>query len=200
MRKFRRNWLVVLLFFLLSGCYLPNQFEAVIEIAQNGNYSVSYQGILTYAPMVEEIRAGKLTPAQQEEKRKILERDLKRDSGFKELVYIGNGSFKVKYRHNDRIDGTHMYTFTRRNAAIFTVRTDKKGVTSISGASLAPEHEQRIIKAGIQMMGELKVITDVSTILENNATQAGENMGYKIFVWKINSPTAPTPKLTLRLK
>ncbi|MBF0094250.1 MAG: hypothetical protein HQL34_06870, partial [Alphaproteobacteria bacterium] len=97
-RFWRARLAVVLLIAAgLASCYVPDDFKAEIRVASNGDFAMSYEGILTWAPLYSDIKDGKLAPADIPAKIALFEEDLRRDTNFKEIKSIGKGRYQVRY-------------------------------------------------------------------------------------------------------
>ncbi|MBI5119698.1 MAG: hypothetical protein HZA67_01730 [Rhodospirillales bacterium] len=194
-----RSLILALLIPLLSSCWLPNQFEAVIQIMKDGKFAVQYKGTMDYAPLVYDIKTKGLAIEEQSKKMAILERDLRRDSGFQEVAPMANGRFRVRYRHDDQITDTFIYTFVRRNAAIMKVLVGKDGRASIWFDTLGAEDAKRAASLGMSINGTVKVISDLP-ILESNAQQTAQQGTAKIYTWQVTRyDQTPAPKLIFKM-
>ncbi|MBF0168127.1 MAG: hypothetical protein HQL45_10905 [Alphaproteobacteria bacterium] len=190
---------LALLLPLLSSCWLPGQFEAIIKIMKNGAFAVEYKGTMDYAPLVYKIKTEGLSQEEQTKQMAVLERDLRRDSGFQEVSLMGNGRFRVRYRHDDLIEGTFLYTFVRRNAAIMKVLVGKDGRASIWIDTLSTEDAQRAAALGLAVNGTVKVISDLP-LLESNAPEKKQQGAATIYAWRITRyDQTPAPKMILKM-
>lgn len=201
MRKRSLGFLALLLLApLLSSCWLPNQFEAVIQIMKDGTFSVQYKGTMDYAPLVYKIKTEGLAQAEQTKQMAVLERDLRRDSGFQEVAPMANGRFRVRYRHDDKIDGTFIYTFVRRNAAIMKVLIGEDGRASIWFDTLNPEDAKRASSLGMSVNGSVRVMSDLP-LLESNAQSKSQQGAATIYNWQVTRyDQSPAPKLIFRFR
>lgn len=194
---------------LLSGCYLPTEFKAEIRINAIGDYSMMYVGDLVFAPLYEDAIKGKLTPAEIKDKIAILIRDFERDkvydpvknkttdvSHYKEIVDKGMGRFFVRYQREGWLDDRDTVTFVRRNAVILSMRT-KDGVMSVAVQGLGASDSQRIMGLGLDVKGELRVVTNAQ-VLEHNATMIKPFAGYMVYIWKIDSIVSPPPRIKMK--
>jgi hypothetical protein len=194
-----RLFALALLVPLLSSCWLPNQFEAVIQIMKDGTFQVQYKGTMDYAPLVYEIKTKGLPPDEQSKKMAVLERDLRRDTGFQEVAPIGNGRFRVRYRHDDKIQGTFIYTFVRRNAAIMKVLVGEDGRASIWFDTLKPEDAKRAVSLGMSISGTVKVVSDLK-LLESNAQGKTQQGTATVYAWQVTRyDQNPAPKLIFQM-
>ncbi|MBF0267152.1 MAG: hypothetical protein HQL44_01035 [Alphaproteobacteria bacterium] len=194
-----RFLILALLVPLLGSCWLPSQFEAIIQIMKDGSFAVQYKGTMDYAPLVYDIKTKNLPIEEQTKKTAILERDLRRDSGFQEVATMGNGRFRVRYRHDDKISGTFIYTFVRRNAAIMKVLVGKDGRASIWFDTLSPEDAKRATGLGMSINGTVKMISDLP-MLESNAQKTEQQGTAKVYIWQITRyDQSPAPKMIFKM-
>ncbi len=194
-----RFLILALLVPLLGSCWLPSQFEAIIQIMKDGSFAVQYKGTMDYAPLVYDIKTKNLPIEEQTKKTAILERDLRRDSGFQEVATMGNGRFRVRYRHDDKISGTFIYTFVRRNAAIMKVLVGKDGRASIWFDMLSPEDAKRATGLGMSINGTVKMISDLP-MLESNAQKTEQQGAAKVYIWQITRyDQSPAPKMIFKM-
>lgn len=193
----------------LSGCYLPSEFKAEIRINALGDYSMMYVGDLVYAPLYQDAVQGKLSAAEIKEKTEILIRDLQRDKvydpvknvtttvpHFREVVSKGMGRFHVRYEREGWLDDRDTVNFVRRNAVIISLRA-KDGVISIAVPGLSPTDGQRLTGLGLDVKGELRVVTNAE-ILSHNASQIRTLGAYKVYIWNIESALSPSPHIVLK--
>lgn len=195
MRRLRTVLAVLLLVPLAASCYVPDDFLAEIRLARNGDYAFVYKGKLTWAPLVQEIRSGDLDAEEIREKQAILERDLKRDSHFREIRSLGNGTFQVFYERLGRFTGTRKVAFVRRSAEILGMETRTDGTVHIRGGGTNGRDPNELLKIGLNPQGKLRVITNVPE-LKQNAQEVSLNVpgypGFKVYDWDL-SVSSPTP-------
>lgn len=189
--------LAAVLAVLLSACYVPNDFVSEIRINRNGAFGMMYQGELVWAPLYEEIRFNRLEPAEQNEKIAGIEADLKRDGNFKVVQSLGMARFKVRYDREGMLKDSQQVTFIRRNARILHIKSAKDGLITVVGTSLRPSDRQRLIQSGMTVNGEFRVTTNAA-VKEHNANEVRQYMGYQVYIWRIDSPLAPTPKIVMQ--
>lgn len=193
---------------VLTSCYLPTEFKSEIRINRYGDFALTYNGDLIYAPLYEEASRNKLTPAEMNEKVATLVRDLQRDRTydrtgkepprpmFTQIEHKGMGRFAVRYQREGSLDADALVTFVRRNANILSLKS-KDGVIAIRANALSATDSQRLMALGLQMRGELRVVTDAQ-VLEHNANSVRPYMGYLVYVWQIDNALAPAPRLVMK--
>jgi hypothetical protein len=202
----RRLLTLVIAFFavpLLTSCYVPNDFVAEIRLSKSGDFAMIYQGNLTWAPLFKEIREGKLSAAEIEEKEQALTKDLSRDSNFTEVTPLGSGTFHVRYEVSGRFTGTRAVTFVRRSSALMTMELKPDGTVHI-WASQDPKlrDPEQLESLGLRTQGRLRVITN-AYVIKNNAYKVSSSLpeypSYKVYDWSINSVRTPKPFLIAHL-
>lgn len=191
---------------LLAACYLPVRFDAEIEIDRSGFYSMIFDGYIVFVPLYTDLAEGKIGPAEEQKKVALVTRDLQRDKAFTEVAYHKQGIFKVHWTRKDDLLRFGMVTFFRRNEALLSLKYLKdnkylrnQGVIVMTGGDLSNTVRQQIAGVGLNMTGEIRLITDAE-VLEHNATQVRDdagNPGRKVYVWRIADLNAPVPHLVL---
>jgi hypothetical protein len=191
--------LLLLLLPLLSSCYLPNAFEAEIKLMKDGTFTLSFQGELIYYPLVYEIVAKNLPIEMQTEKMAVTERDLRRDTNFQEVRSLGRGRFKVRYKHTEKIEGTFLYTFVRRNAEIMAVKLAPTGLLTVGARTLKPDDVRSARQIGITINGTLKVVSDLP-IAESNAMETKKEGLATAYLWRLTPETQKSPKIVFKYR
>jgi len=191
---------------VLAACYLPVRFDAEIEVDRSGFYSMIFDGYVVSVPLYRDLAEGKAGPDDEQQRVAVLRRDLGRDKAFTEVVYHKHGIFKVHWARKDDLLRIGMVTFFRRNEAILSLKYLKnneylrsQGVIVMAGGDMSNTVRQQIADAGLDMTGEIRLITD-ARVLEHNATQVRDeagNTGRKVYVWRIADLNAPVPRLVL---
>ncbi len=180
---------------LAASCYVPDDFLAEIRLAANGDYAFVFKGSLIWAPLVQEIRNGDLTPEEVREKQAIIQRDLERDSHFRSIEPQGNGRFRVFYERLGRFTGTRKVTFVRRSAEILGMETRTDGTVHIRGGGTNGRNPQELLDLRINPEGRLRIITNVPEV-QQNAQKVTLGMpgypDYRIYDWSLDL-TTPTP-------
>jgi hypothetical protein len=182
---------------------VPNDFVAEIRLSHDGDYALIYQGNLTWAPLYKDIREGRLSRAEIQDKEAALVRDLERDGAFKEITPLGSGTFRVRYELKGRFTGTRAVTFVRRSAALLTMELRPDGTVHIwSSSDPKLRNPEQLESLGLRTQGRLRVITD-APVLRHNAYRVIDSMpdypAYRIYDWNINSVRTPRPVLVARL-
>lgn len=191
---------------LLGACYLPVRFDAEIEVDRSGFYSMIFDGYIVSVPLYKDLAEKKIDSADERKRATVVARDLERDSAFTEVAYQRQGIFKVHWARKDDLMRVGMVTFIRRNEAILSLKYLKnnkyirnQGVVVMAAGDMSGTVRQQIADAGLNMTGEVRLITNAK-VLEHNATtvkDAAGGTGKKIYVWRLADLNAPSPHLVL---
>ena len=202
LKKWFKAASAMLLVVMLSSCYLPLRFDIEIDFSRRGFYTMTFIGFMTKVDLFQKIQQKKLTPAEVDEKLKVIETDFKRTSNTKEFSVFDRkrGIFKVKWVKTGDIIKDKMVTFIRRNEAmLMIIYNKKKNLVTIQGASIGKSNKKRLLNMGLDSTGVLKVKTD-ARILNSNANserKRSDGKRGKEFTWNITTILAPKPVLTI---
>ncbi len=183
----------------LAGCYLPRDFTAVVRIGRSGAYWLEYDGTLTRVPLYKDIRRGEISGDAREKRIRQAADSLRNIPGFEEVAHTRNGTFEVKYRFQGRLRGADMVTFVRRNARVFSVKSDENGRVTVSGVSLSKQRRKRLKNLALDMEGTFGVVTDADVKKHNADEVRQRDQGVRAYVWHIESMADPSPNLVLQL-
>lgn len=124
---------------LTASCYLPNKFELTMQVAPDGRYAVAYDGTLTQLLFLQRIGSGELQGHAIDEYVGIYENEMRRNSGFKEVTYLGNAEYQVKYEKQGSLAKEKQYSFpTRRGSCWACGAGPPKARRTISPGSRRP--------------------------------------------------------------
>jgi hypothetical protein len=215
MNRFFRIPLLCLAF-LLTGCYLPTDFQAELQIDKRGNYIFRYAGKLTHLGLLQQLAQKQINELEGAEKVAVIQRDLARDKGFgpeptiKERVvnikHLSNATFEVKYKRQGNIDRQKSYSFVRFNArmlGISRVPNNAKGgdnwIIKVFGDRPNKDLVEALEKANLKANGRLRIQTDAK-ILKHNADKQYTAGGLRVYVWNIKSMKQEPPHLSFELQ
>ncbi len=180
----------------LAACYVPDSFIAEIRINRAGAYAITYRGDLTWAPLHRDVHQGEMSEEEAAEKAEIYRRDLLRDEGFSRVEHKGNGRFEVAYERQGVLPASRQVTFVRRNADIMAMIARPDGTVTIRGRPLAASQAQQAVELGLGLRGRFHVVTDAA-VLRHNAQEVRSYKGYDVYVWDVENPLSPMPRLVL---
>lgn len=180
---------------LLTGCLIPERFNAKAEFQPDGSYSFTYAGTAVHAMAAMQLaKAGKLTAKDDES----LEREvaaLKRNPDVRRATYKGNGRYELALE-SKRKSGQALDVLS-----IFTVRTGKDGVITIASGELDEKGKKQLAQLGIKLDGTLDItVPKNAEVLSHNATSAPSLFGLVgTYSWKIGS-IEQRPLMKIRMK
>ncbi|MCF8480098.1 MAG: hypothetical protein K9H25_06680 [Rhodospirillum sp.] len=195
-----RLLLVVLATLALASCWLPDRFIAEVRLARNGDYSLTFDGEMVWVSLVEALRAGEIKGKDLDEKIAVLTRDLTRDQAFKEVVYKGNGRFKVRYERTGFLYPKDEFIFPRSNNPIISLKSRGDGTVTIRSTTLKSMDKKHITESGLGMSGKFRVVTDAMPYAGN--PQAARPRGFQKFMvydWLVKGVNDPPPVLELNM-
>ncbi len=181
----------------LSGCYVPDNFQAEVRLGRTGDFALTYLGELTWAPLVRDIQQGKVSTAEIPGRVAEIENDLKRDPDFKVVKSLGEGRFKVEYRREGHLAPSQQVTFIRRNEIIMMLRASPDGRVTVNTMPIRPTDAQTLTQLGLTIHGIFHIITD-GKVEQQNATTATTFKGYQLYIWKIGSAYAPSAHFVMQ--
>ena len=201
---------------LFTGCYLPTDFEAQLQIDKRGNYIFRYDGKLTHLGLLRQLARKEITQQEGGEKVAFIRRDLARDKAFgygatiKErmanIKHIRDATFKVKYKRSSNIDKGRSYNFIRFNSRMLGIsRIPNKGkgregfLIKVFGDKPNTELIETLEKANLMANGRLRIQTD-ARVLRHNADKQYSSGKLRVYVWNIKSLKRAAPHLSFALQ
>jgi len=193
-RVFHRFWVFAAVLFV-AGCYLPNDFTADLRITPDGNYRFTYDGKLTYLPLLEKLEKGNLSQEESARRVKAVTDDLARDSGFEGIYYAGRATFLVRYKRIGNILDEKSFTFVRLNSRLLMLERRQDGTIGIVGDKPNTEDAKRIAATGIVMRGTLRIQTEAE-VKSQNATEVVQ-ASPPVYIWRIEGVEDVSPAMIL---
>lgn len=188
---------------VLSGCYMPVRFDAEMEVTRAGYYRIIFDGYLAKVPFYNDIRQRKLTREEEKEKVEVYRADLARDKSMSQVSYVKQGIYRAHWEKEGDILRDKFITFIRRNENMMSLRYVKKdGTVILAGATIGQDQKKQIAEIGLDMVGELRLISDAKVIGHNAPiVKDWPSTGprFKMYVWPINSIFAASPNLVIKL-
>lgn len=181
---------------VLSSCYIPDKFRAELRLSRYGDYAISYEGDLIWAPILHEYGKGTITAANEKERIDHIHADLKRDPAVKEARSLGKGRFHVRYERAGRLGKNQLTSLVRRDARLISMKSNPNNVIVVVANSVKPADGQRMAASGVGMEGEFRVTTDAN-VVEHNASSVRQFGAFKVYVWAIENPLSPPPRLVM---
>jgi hypothetical protein len=187
---------VLALTFSLASCYIPDNFQGELRLSRYGDWALSYDGDLIYAPILHDYAEGKITAENEEERNQNIYKDLVRDTAIKDLKRSGKGRFHVKYERMGRLAKVQLTALIRRDARLLALKSAEDGTITVAGNGVKPSDAQRMTELGITMKGEFRITTDAN-VTRHNASEVRPFGQYKVYIWKIENAFSPSPFLQM---
>ncbi len=188
---------------VLSGCYMPVRFDAEMEVTREGYYSIIFDGYLAKVPLYDDLRQKKITRTEEKEKAELYLKDLTRDSSMSNVSYIKQGIYAAHWETDGDILQDKFITFIRRNENMMSLRYVKKdGKVFLSGATIGAKQKQQLADIGLDMVGELRLITDAKVIGHNAAVVKdwpSRGPRFQMYIWNFANIFSPVPNLVIQL-
>ncbi|AVM73619.1 hypothetical protein [Magnetospirillum gryphiswaldense] len=195
-RPLLRLLTVALLALPLASCYIPDKFKGELRLSRYGDYALTYQGDLIYAPIMHDYAGGRITPENEQEKNDNIYKDLVRDPAIKDIQRVGKGRFRVKFERQGRLGKVQLSSFLRRDARLLSLKSNEDGSIIIDANGVKSGDAQRMAELGIGMEGEFRITTDAN-VVRHNATEVRPYGQYKVYIWKIENALSATPTLVM---
>ncbi|WP_175581077.1 hypothetical protein [Thalassospira sp. HF15] len=193
----RRVLLVLCVPLMLTGCYLPEAFTIDISMQRNGDYRLSYRGLLVQPNITEGLLNNSLDPESEQEKVAKVLADLKRDSSVRQLTYSGRGVFNIVYEKRGNIMREKSFVFVRRQSRILEMFFhSERNTVEIRGGFVPDQYQDRLTALGYQMTGKIELRTTAG-VRSHNAAEFREVSGQNRLRWEIKSIADPVPNVIL---
>lgn len=176
--------LACFLIFLLSGCLVPEEFEASMNVKKDGTFVFRYHGILTHVLLRKAFIDGKVDNKNDPDIREI-ERELQADSRFKKASYIGDGRFQVECE----VKGiaSEPFHFISSDIDMFSLVPLGDNRFEFRSFQIEEKSVAEIAALRIKVNGKVHVRTD-ATIVSHNAKSVGLLGGLS---WDLTSEKNP---------
>jgi Type II secretion system (T2SS), protein G len=188
--------LLALVLSVLSACWIPEQFVTKVTINNDGSYTFSYDGILTFGLALAAAKEGKLT-AKDEQSFKAEAAKLSKEPGFKKVSYLGKGRYKVFVEYSG-LSGQPYY-FLSKDFKLFDVVPQPDGTVAISAVRPDKKTLEQLASIGATIEGTLSVsVARGATVVKHNAESTPVAFGlFGDYKWQIKSPAA-NPFIVIR--
>lgn len=181
----------------LTSCYIPDNFRSELRLSRFGDWALSFEGDLIFAPILHDYAGGRITAENEEERNQNIYKDLVRDPAIKDLQRAGKGRFHAKYERMGRLGKVQLSALLRRDARILALKSAEDGTIAIAGNGVKASDAQRMAELGITMRGDFRIITD-GAVIRHNANEVRPFGQYKVYIWKIENAFSPPPVLVMQ--
>jgi hypothetical protein len=182
--------ILLVLCLTLSGCWVPENFEAKVTINKDGSYTFTYDGTLTFGPALAASKEGALSARDEAEFQKEAAK-LRQEPGFKKVDYQGQGRYKVFVEKAGKA-GEPLY-FVSQEFKLFAVLPNNQDHTvTVTGIRPSAEDIQQLNSIGAKIDGTLSVsVASGVKVIRQNAQVEPSLLGLVgAYRWQIKSPGA----------
>ena len=183
---------------LLTGCLIPEKFDATISIAKDGSYKFRYDGTLAYALALEAVNKNTLA-AKDEEGLKKLTEEFKKDKQFTKVEYLGKARYQVVVEKEGKPN--EPYYFLSKDSKLISIIPQKDGTIAISAVKLDSKSIATLKAIGSKIEGTLSVtLGNGVKVISQNATTEPSLFGLMgAYKWQIKSSDV-LPSMVVKIK
>lgn len=176
----------------LSGCLVPEKFQASVQFKPDGGYTYKYNGTAVHFLAAAAIKEKGALPAKDEAG---LEREAEKAArvlGVKKMAYTGQGRYDVQIEQ-DLKPGQQVSTLK-----LFTITREKDGSFVVAAPAMKDKDRDNLLSLGIKVDGTAEVALPANAkVLSHNADKT-PGVFSKAYTWKIGSLDAkPTIRFSL---
>lgn len=209
----------------LASCYLPNKFNMVMQIAPDGRYAASYDGTLTQLQFLQRLGSGEITGDSVDDYVGIYESEMRRNSGFQEVSYLGGAEYKVKFEKQGSLSKERQFSFPIRKGILLGLRRwtaesaagyfqrfealnhpalpaliqngfqREPNIMEVFGDRLPEKIRQDLRQNGYWIKGTIRIWTSAKVGYHNAQTVVPGNPS--MYVWNVTSFEDPAPQLIM---
>lgn len=178
---------------LLSGCLVPEKFDASISFNKDGTYVYRYSGTAANGNALRDMKMKGKLDAQAEEEVKAFAQELAKDNKeVKEIEYQGNARYRLETEETLRVG--------QKSSLIPLVKVlHGKGGTIVVASPRFREKDKAMLQdAGVKVEGTLKVtLPSGAKVVDQNAD---ETPGWfsRTYEWKIGK-IDKAPRIEFRM-
>lgn len=184
----------------LSGCILPGEFEAALNVKKDGAYEFSYDGTIVSLAMLSDLEDGTM---DKEEEKKIaadIASEIEKMEKGSTASYLGNALFKVTLKKSGDIREQPLL-MGMKEMPLFTFAASPDGTGAVFSflPGIDPEAMQTEFPAsGLSPRGTIVLTTELP--VESSAGEPAKSMLSGTYTWKVDGIEGEMPAMTLKLK
>lgn len=189
--------LLTIAIFTLSGCIIPEKFNASFTINADGSADFRYDGTLVYGLAAEHAAAGRLS-SKDEKDLEALAGEMRKDKSFRSAKYIGRARYQVVIEQHV-LPGKPFY-FPGQGQAMIMLLPTNDGQLELRAAAIKEKDLAGLKRIGLNIDGTVSAnIAEGLTVVKQNATSTPGLFGlFGAYSWRIKSPSDPTPYMLLK--
>lgn len=178
---------------VLTGCLVPEKFNASVTVRPDGTYTYKYQGSAVHMLAAMEIKKSGSLSAKAEGQLKADADKAAKAPGVKKLAYQGAGRYEVS------VDRDLKLGQRSEILGIVSLTKSKDGVYTLTASQLTEKERTELMGLGIKVDGTVEVtLPSNAKVLTQNASGTPGLLS-KTYSWKVNGYDAK-PALTFTLQ
>lgn len=182
----------------LTGCMMPKEVTAKLDVKKDGTYAFNYDGSIVSLAMLADQEDGKLDKESEKKLADDIVSELKKDKSASNVSYLGNSVFKISYNVSGNVNGEGMLV-GMREMPLFTFEKSLDGSTAVF--QFLPDMEYEMLAeefpaSGLSPKGTVTVVTELPVESSLGSPKTSGNS----YSWKIDGIKDQMPVLTLKLK
>ncbi|MGC9385215.1 MAG: hypothetical protein ACP5D6_11500 [Kosmotogaceae bacterium] len=188
---------VLIAIVILSGCWIPEDFDAQVYVNEDGSYRFTYEGKLVNVMALSLEKEGKLGKKEESDLKKDVEK-LKELDGFETVKYMGKGRYKVSVDYRGKAG--EAYSFITEDLQVFSVSFNEENQLLVRGFSPEEDDLQQLKTLGVSMEGSLTVQVDPGLEVQiHNADHLSKKTSMNTYKWNIKD-VAAKPEIVIALR
>ena len=199
-KQFAFTSLLIFLSLFITGCYMPRDFDAFLQIDKYGRMQFDYDGRLMSVNLLKKIGNKELeNQADYEAAVDAQIRDLRRSSGFSLIQHHRDADFLVKYSYQQNLITNPNYIFITRASRLFKIVRNNKDQVSISSIRPNKKYLQELQDNGFTTTGTIRVKTNAKILSQDADSVEQTDDQATILTWNIDSLIDDKAKIILQL-
>ena len=193
MKLLKQTPVIAFVVLLAAACWVPEQFEATLNIDKVRWYTFTYEGTIAYTGALDEIqKTGRLTQAHEDQLKSDVTKLLK-EEGVLSAEYAGRGRVKIKIREEGLAKPGEKFFM---DFAKFEQGPD--GALRIVGPKMSANDQQQMKESGLKVDGTIRMTTELLVIAHNASSTpwfGGKVGSYK---WHLTRSSTAVPTVTIK--
>ena len=190
-----------------TGCILPKEFEARLDVEKDGRYAFHYEGTIVSLGMLADRENGQMDEEQEREAATELMENLKNLGLVTDISYLGNAVFKVSCMETGNVLQRPLRMGLKGDKPgpwefyVFTFEPSADGTGAVF--RFLPDIDSEEMKArypasGFAMKGTLALTTDLA--VESSVGDPFHDTHSGAYIWTVDGLNEKMPAMTLKLK
>lgn len=183
MRNVLRAACALAILSVLSGCLVPERFQAQVAIHEDGSYTYRYDGTASHLLAAMQLKKSGSLDAKDEANLKAEAFKTAKAPGVKKVTYLGGGRYELATEQEIKPGQTGRQAILN----LVNVRKEKDGSFTMASPPIKEKDLTELKSLGLKIDGSLEVkLPSNAKVLEHNADSAPGLLS-KAYSWKIGS-------------